>query len=119
ASTTIPQAPSADGRARMLRVTAAGQQYAAPLHEVQEVVPLARLTRIPGSPVYVLGLMNLRGVLVTVLDLAIRLGHRAEPAGAGVVLLVPSPSGGMAGCVVDAVRDVIPAPEDLTPHPGN
>jgi purine-binding chemotaxis protein CheW len=110
---------SAQELPRMLRVVAAGQQYATPLHEVQEVVSLARLTRIPGSPAYVLGLMNLRGVLVTVLDLAIRLGHREAAAESGVVLLVPRAGGGMAGCMVDSVRDVIPAPEAVTPHPGN
>lgn len=113
------EAKAEDGRERMLRLTSGGDQYVVPLDSVQEVVPLVTLTRIPGAPPYVLGLMNLRGVLVTVLDLALRLSHRTEPVSSGVVLLVPTDSGGVAGCAMDGVRDVIPAPEEITRHPGN
>jgi len=63
--------------------------------------------------------MNLRGVLVTVLDLAMRLGAREVPMSSGVVLLVPTADGGAAGCAVDAVRDVIAAPEEVVAPPGN
>lgn len=98
---------------------AGAQSYAAPLDQVREVVPLGRLTRIPGAPPYVLGLMNLRGVLVTVLDLALRLGDRDTPLTSGVVLLVPTSGSGSAGCAVDSVRDVIDVPEEAAPAPGN
>lgn len=123
ASSTIPSAPTpespTDGGERLLRVRAAGQVCGVPLADVHEIVPLGRLTRVPGAPAYVLGLMNLRGVLVTVLDLARRLGLREEPTARGVVLLVPRDGSGVAGCAVDAVRDVVPVPGELAPAPGN
>ena len=66
-----------------------------------------------------MGIMNLRGVLVTVVDLGRRVGDEHGPVASGVSLLVPLENGSVAGCAVDAVRGVIPMPESPTPVPGN
>ena len=52
----------------------AGEQYALPVPDVAEVVPRASLTRLPGAPDGILGMLRLRGALLPVVDLRTRLG---------------------------------------------
>ncbi len=118
ATTTANEIGGAPGR-RLLRVRAGDRWYGCALEDVHEIVALRPLTRLPGAPPHVPGLMNLRGLLVTVVDLAARVGSAptAEAEGrpvAGVVLLVPKGDGRLAGCLVTSVRDVIPWPEEVT-----
>jgi len=74
---------------------------------VEEVVRLRRITRVAHAPGYVLGIMNLRGKIVTVLDLAeiLQLG-RTIPAEDSRLYIV-SDGDGLAGLLVDRAADVI------------
>lgn len=72
---------------------------------VQEIIPLRPATRLPGAPRYVRGLINIRGTIVTVLDLAVRLGAAEEPAASGSILLVRHRER-VVGMSVDEVSDV-------------
>lgn len=72
---------------------------------VREVVPARQFTRLPGAPPSVRGLLNVRGSLVTVIDLAERFGHgRAASADASVVIGVTN--GRTLGLLVDDVHEV-------------
>ena len=64
--------PNASTSVILLRV--AGGEYALPLGCVVEVVRMAALTPAPGGPGHVLGLLDLRGRVVPVMDLRTRLG---------------------------------------------
>lgn len=107
ASTVAPIAPIPEtDEARSLIFRVAGRVYTCDLTAVREVVPLERVTRLPGTPAYVLGLVNVRGGIVTVLDAGVYL-HGAPLSRTGSVLLVEHvESGRVAGVVVDAVADV-------------
>jgi purine-binding chemotaxis protein CheW len=95
-------------------VVVAGQQrFAWELSAIREIVPARAVTRLPGAPVWVLGLLNLRGRVVTVADLALRMGLDAGPDGSIVVLDV---DGRMLGVRVDEVRAVANA-EDAVVEP--
>ena len=72
---------------------------------VREIIPVRRATRLPGSPAYVLGLINVRGTVVTVIDLVQRLGVGAADARDGSIILVAFGSRSV-GLAVDEVRDV-------------
>jgi purine-binding chemotaxis protein CheW len=75
------------------------------LGAVKEIVPGRVSTRLPGAPAWVSGLINLRGSLVTVLDLALRLGATEAPRDGGQVIVAEA--GGRAfGLRVDDVRVV-------------
>jgi len=50
-----------------------GAVYGCDIDEIREIVPFRPATRLPGAPNYVWGLINLRGTIVTVLDLGVRL----------------------------------------------
>ena len=74
---------------------------------VEEVVRPRRTTRVAHSPGYVLGIMNLRGKIVTVLDLAQILQLGKTTIGEDSRLYIVPDGDGMAGLLVDRVADVI------------
>lgn len=78
---------------------------------VQEIIGLPRLTRLPRSPEHVLGVMNLRGMVVPVLDMRqmLNLAHGESEEPVAVVLMVGEK---IMAAVVDAVSDVVQIKED-------
>jgi len=87
------------------------ETYGVDILRVQEIRGWAPVTRIPQSPRHVLGVLNLRGSIVPILDLRVRFGlEKAEftPLTVIVVLSVMSSSGRREfGLVVDSVSDVL------------
>ncbi|HRQ79317.1 MAG TPA: chemotaxis protein CheW [Gemmatimonadaceae bacterium] len=75
---------SADAH-RYLVAEAAGQRVAVPLGQAREIIGARAVTRLPGAPSWIAGLVNLRGTVLTVLDVSQRLGGAAS---AGPVLVV-------------------------------
>jgi purine-binding chemotaxis protein CheW len=96
----------------------AGTVYGCDIGKVREIVPVRRATRLPGAPSYVSGLINLRGAIVTVIDLAARLAGTTAAADGSVVLAEHGSK--QVGIAVDEVRDVeILAPERFEPATGD
>lgn len=72
---------------------------------VREIVPARHITRLPGAPAAVRGILNVRGTLITVVDLASRFGRgRAEADELSVVIAVTESR--TLGLLVDDVLDV-------------
>jgi purine-binding chemotaxis protein CheW len=90
---------------RLLFFKAAGQSCACELSAVREIIPYCRATRLPGAPSFVTGLINLRGSIVTVLDLGLRLGGAAVDVERGSIILAVR-GNGLVGFAVDELRDV-------------
>ena len=76
-------------------------------HQVQEVLRSTELTRVPLAPPSIRGLMNLRGQIVTVIDLAERLGLARLGAAPSSVHVVVMADGAAVSLLVDAVGDVV------------
>ncbi|MFL5605611.1 MAG: chemotaxis protein CheW [Gemmatimonadaceae bacterium] len=93
--------------ARTLLFRVAGGVYGCDIDAVREIITYRRATRLPGAPPYVQGLINLRGTIVTVLDLGTRL-DRARPLigepGASIILVEHGAR--VVGVAVDEVLDV-------------
>jgi purine-binding chemotaxis protein CheW len=88
------------------------ETYAVAASSVSEIVLLQPLTRIPTMPPCVRGLMNLRGTVIPVIDLARQLGVGETTVGAQTcvaVVDVPDTDGSrsMMGVISDEVRDVV------------
>ena len=105
--------PTESSLPRYLVVVAGQQRFAWELSAIKEIVPARAVTRLPGAPVWVLGLLNLQGRVVTVADLALRMGLEAGTDGSIVVLDV---EGRLLGVRVDEVRSVANA-EDAAVEP--
>ena len=102
-----PAAPRPDDAAshRELLFEVGGRVYGCDTAGVREIVPFRRCTRLPGAPPYVCGLINLRGTIVTVLDLGLRLGGGPVNRSEGSVILVEQ-GARVVGLGVDELRDV-------------
>jgi chemotaxis signal transduction protein len=87
--------------------------YGCDLAEAQEIIPLRPMTRLPGAPAFVRGLINMRGTIVTVLDLGQRLDPAREPIASGAIVLVRH-GDRLVGLVVDEVADVRPVVVDAS-----
>lgn len=114
-ATTSPDA------ARWLSFDLAGQRYAVGVRHVQEVIRPSEITPVPGSPGDVLGIINLRGAIVAVLDGRRRLGIAAngDDRALAARILVFDLASEPIGVLVDAINDVIElAPNDVSAAPG-
>ncbi|MBI3990139.1 MAG: chemotaxis protein CheW [candidate division NC10 bacterium] len=88
-----------------------GEWFALPIEGVKEIHPLGRVTRIPNAPHGVIGIMNLRGRILTLYDLQTSLGGAKGPKGeeAHVIVLDLDPELDV-GIMVDKVAAVRTAP---------
>lgn len=87
-----------------LLVSVGGERYALPLRDVAEVARIGPLTPVPGAPHAVLGVHNLRGQVIPVVDLGSVLGVRAGEELRSVVIV--DDAGDPAALAVDVVLDV-------------
>lgn len=94
------------------------EEFAAPVAQVREVLPLAGMTRVPRAAPEVHGVMNVRGQILPVIDLRRRLGFPPrEPGGAAYVLIHLAPGAGAVGLIVDEVREVLRVPAAQVEEP--
>lgn len=89
----------------------AGEEYGIDILKVQEIRGWMPVTKVPNAPVFVRGVMNLRGAIVPVIDLRLRFGLDAveyTKITVVIVVTVQSDSGSrIIGMVVDGVSDVL------------
>ena len=92
--------------------------YGIEVEHVQEVLRAQKLTSVPRAPERVRGLMNLRGRIVMVLDLALQLGlPRSEPDARSMNIVLRQ-DGGSAALLVDRICEVVDVPDaDFEPPP--
>ncbi len=100
----------------------AGEEYGVDILRVQEIKGWDRVTRLPQSPEFVLGVINLRGAVVPIIDLRRRFGLETVAFGPTTVVIVVKVRGARgertAGIVVDAVSEVYTvAAGDIRPPP--
>lgn len=85
---------------------------------VQEVILVGESTRVHHAPQYVRGIINLRGKIVTVIDLGCKLNDQAIQVGEDSRIIIVSWMGEQIGLLVDGVADVVsldPASIEATP----
>lgn len=74
---------------------------------VQEILKHQEMTPVPLAPKYISGLINLRGQIVTAIDLGIRLMERQEPASPESMNVVVNSADGVVSLMVDKIGDVL------------
>jgi len=95
-----------------------GEEYAIDILKVQEIRAHEPVTRIANAPAYLKGVINLRGNIVPVVDLRVKLGMARAEVDASTVVIILDIAGRVIGMVVDAVSDVVAlAAEQVRPAP--
>nr|WP_298130234.1 chemotaxis protein CheW [uncultured Pseudoxanthomonas sp.] len=106
-------------KTRWLRLRCDQQHYALELLKVQEVVRPATLLPLRGAASHMLGVMNLRGQVVPVIDLGLYLGRRAIESDAATRIVVLEEHGETLGLRVTAVEDVANLADQQIESPDN
>lgn len=92
-------------------------EYVLPAADVLQMESFSGATKVPGSPPYVAGLIQIRGRVVPVVDLRVRFGlPRAEPSMDSRVVVVESGER-TVGLLVDSAREVIDIPSEALHAP--
>ena len=100
--------------------TIGGQLFGLPISGVQDVFVPERLTRVPLAQAEVAGILNLRGRIVTALDMRARLDLGARPHGQPVMAIGIELKGESYGLLVDSVGEVMKFRSDACePKPAN
>ena len=98
----------------------AGQIFGLPIARVQDVFKPERLTRVPLAQPEIAGVLNLRGRIVTAIDMKSRLELRAPESGKPPMAIGIEAKGESFGLLVDAVGEVLKLPDaDREPNPIN
>ena len=108
-------AASAD---EFLSFTLGEEHYGVDILKVQEIRGYDAVTRVPDAPDYIKGVINLRGTIVPVIDLRLKLRLDEARYDAFTVMIVLNVDDRVVGIVVDSVSDVIPLnAEQIRPKP--
>jgi len=93
-------------------------EYCVNIMSVREIRGWSPATRLPHAPNYVRGVINLRGAVLPIIDLANRLGFDLTEPNERHVIIVAQIEGQLFGIMVDAVSDIMSVtPDDLQPTP--
>jgi len=94
------------------------EEYGIDILKVQEIRSYEQPTRIANAPSFVKGVVNLRGVIVPIVDLRVKLGCDSAEYNDFTVVIVLNVRGRVVGAVVDSVSDVLElAPGTIKPAP--
>lgn len=94
------------------------EQYGVQILRVQEIKGYTGVTRIPNTPDYVKGVLNLRGTIVPIVDLRMKFGMEQQEYDKKTVIIVVEVKGRTMGIIVDEVSDVMNISEkDIQPAP--
>jgi purine-binding chemotaxis protein CheW len=120
-ATAVGPSASASALARAgeyLTCQLGGEEYAIDILRVQEIRSYEAPTRIANAPAHVRGVVNLRGVIVPIVDLRLRLGCDSAGCTGSTAIVVLNLGQRVVGAVVDAVADVVAiGTADVKPAP--
>lgn len=108
---------SSDRQNRFLAFSLNQEEYAIPLLTVKEVIAMPEVTPTPHSPPYFLGMMNLRGQVISVVDLRLKFGMKPLDSDEKSVVILDLGDTSI-GVVVNSVNSVLsPKGDELTDPP--
>ena len=117
---TLPEVEAEDNVAHseFLAFKLGQEEYGIDILKVQEIRGYENVTRIANSPEFIKGVVNLRGTIVPIIDMRIKLNLGEPSYDEFTVVIVLNIGQRVVGMVVDSVSDVITlAPEQIRPAP--
>jgi len=93
------------------------ETYGVPITSLHEIVRVPEITAVPDAPDYLEGVINLRGKIVSVMDLRKRFGDKQAMVKKNNRILVVEHAGRLAGLIVDSASEVLKIPADSVEAP--
>ncbi len=94
------------------------EEYGVGITKVQEIILMGEITRVPETPAYIKGLINLRSTVIPIVDLRLRFGLPEQAPTEETRIMVVNVCGKTVGIVVDAVNEVLRISRDqIAPPP--
>jgi purine-binding chemotaxis protein CheW len=108
--------PSAQRELQVVGFQIGRETYGIPIQSLNEIVRVPEITAVPDAPDYMEGVINLRGKIVSVIDLRKRFHQKQPAAGRKNRILVVEHKGRLCGLIVDSASEVIKiAPSEIEP----
>ncbi len=104
-------------QAQLVVFQLAGEFYAVDIHQVREIIRVPEVTRVPRTPDFVEGVINLRGSVIPIIDLRKRFGMDAVEANDEQRIVVVELEDKTLGVIVDAVTEVLRIERDKIEPP--
>jgi purine-binding chemotaxis protein CheW len=116
ADDVLEKAKSSGGK--FLTFFLAAEEYGIEILSVHEIIGMMPITSVPGTPDYILGIINLRGKIIPIIDLRRKFGMESKAQTSETCIIVVHVQGVEMGAVVDRVSEVLNiADGDIEPPP--
>ena len=102
---------------KYLEFTLGKENYVMPLLKVREVIAIPKTTPIPHAPKHFVGIMNLRGQVISIIDMRTQFSIVGEESSKEKAVVIVDMNPVYIGIVVDSVNTVVSIPEDLISAP--
>ena len=93
------------------------EEFGVDILKVQEINRMTQITKVPNTPDFIEGVINLRGRVIPVLDLRVKLGMPRKEHGISTRIVVVEINGQTIGFIVDEVNEVLRIPKSITETP--
>ena len=114
-SATQPDSPQ--NVMQLVSFDVGGEQYGLEILRVQEIIRIQQLTRVPNSPHFVDGVINLRGKMIPVIALRKKFGLEERPYDKQTRIVVVEVKNNILGFIVDSVSEVLRVPGNVIEPP--
>lgn len=104
---------AAGGLRELISFRIGAQEFCVDIMVIREIRGWTAATALPQSPAFVRGVINLRGAVLPIVDLASRLGFESTEASDRNVIIVADIGGQVVGLLVDAVSDILTITDDM------
>lgn len=102
-----PSAAAPAGLEQFISFAIGNDQYGVDIMSVREIKGWSEVTHLPRQPEYIRGVLNLRGVMVPIIDLRCRFGQGKTDAGPMHVVIIVSVDNRLVGLLADRVLDIV------------
>jgi purine-binding chemotaxis protein CheW len=109
--------PQTEEVIQLVSFTIGKEEFGLDIQSIQEINRMVEITRVPNSPEFVSGVINLRGKVIPIIDLRKRFGFPPKESDRNTRIIVVELSGMVVGFVVDSVSEVLRIPKNITEPP--
>jgi purine-binding chemotaxis protein CheW len=104
---------TSNGSRELISFRIGTQEFCVDIMAIREIRGWTQATALPQSPDFVRGVINLRGAVLPIVDLAARLGFESSETTARHVIIVAQIGAQLVGLLVDAVSDILTVTDDV------